>query len=384
MESVGASLFMTQETKHRSYVALGLMSGTSLDGVDAALIRTDGDRVLAFGPAQTFPYDAAFRAEVRTALGRTDVNAPDIVSLTSALTRYHAEAVAALLAECPCDWCDVDVLGFHGQTLHHAPDQGVTVQIGNGKELAQATGVTVVSDFRSADVAAKGQGAPLVPVFHQALVQDLANAPNHLIFDGSVAVLNLGGVGNVTLVSDDDELLAFDTGPGNALIDDWVQAQTGQSCDENGELAACGQVDEAWLSEALSNPYFMQAPPKSLDRNTFPTLKVGQLPLACGAATLTAFTVRSVAKVLEYAPKPPSLWIVCGGGRHNASIMKGLMEQVHTQVVPAETVGWNGDGLEAQAFGYLAVRTLQGQPITFPGTTGVAEPQTGGRIDRPL
>jgi anhydro-N-acetylmuramic acid kinase len=366
------------QTKHKPLVALGLMSGTSLDGIDVALIRTDGERVLDCGPRRTIPYDVGFRQRVRVALGRFDVETPDIAALTLELTERHAHAVDNVLADAPAEWQAVDVIGFHGQTLYHAPDRGLTVQIGNGALLSKMTGRTVVSDFRTKDVTAGGQGAPLVPVFHRALVKGMANYA-----DSWVAVLNLGGVGNVTIIPPAGDLLACDTGPGNALIDDWVFAQTGESCDRDGQYAKAGVVNQAWLTAAMTAPYFAHKPPKSLDRNAFPTLSSEQLSLEDGAATLTAFTVASVAKVVDFMPQAPKLWVVCGGGRQNSAILAGLRQALPGDVITAESCGWDGDAIEAQAFGFLAVRSLYDLPLTFPGTTGVCKPKTGGRIDHP-
>jgi len=361
-----------------TYVAIGLMSGTSLDGVDAALIWTDGHKIFEAGPAITHPYPDKFRKRMHAILGRSDVHAPDIQNLTKELNKHHVDAIVALMSKASDDWQNVDVVGYHGQTLHHAPDQGVTIQVGDGKALAKTLEVPVVSQFRVDDVGAGGQGAPLVPIYHQALLQACEDRP-----DGAIAILNLGGVGNITLAKSDGTLLAFDTGPGNALIDDWVYSHTGQRCDLDGVLAAQGRKDEAWIAQALSDPYFLQIPPKSLDRNDFPTLEKGQMTLTDGAATLTAFTVGSVVAALDVLPETPVQWVVCGGGRKNLTLMSGLEEALAVPVVNADMLGWDGDALEAQAFGFLAVRSVLGLPITFPDTTGVPEAQKGGHLDFP-
>jgi len=370
---------MNKMPKQTRYVALGLMSGTSLDGIDAALVRTDGWSISAFGPSSTFPYPDTFREKIRGLFGRSDVDAKDIVAVERELTLLHLDAVKTLLDLAPMAWQKVDVIGFHGQTIHHAPLDGVTIQIGDGALLAETTGSLVVSDFRSADVAAGGEGAPLVPVFHQALVGALTERPL-----GDVAVLNLGGVGNVTVVTLDGDLLAFDTGPGNALLDDWVCQHTDQYCDMDGKISAQGCIDQEWLAAALKQPYFSARPPKSLDRNAFPMFEGASVSVEDGAATLAEFTVQTIAKAEALLPVTPRAWVVCGGGRHNPTIMAGLQRVLKGRVYQAEDMGWSGDSLEAQAFGYLAVRSMRGLPLTFPKTTGVAEPQTGGQIDRPL
>jgi len=354
-------------------LALGLMSGTSLDGIDAALIDTDGERVSRFGPALTLPYPEPLRTALRAAaLGEGPVDPAE-----AEMTRLHAEAVARLLDQAGLAPEAVGVIGFHGHTLSHRPDQGHTRQIGDGAWLATATGIRVVNDFRSADVAAGGQGAPLVPVFHRALAAGL---------ETPLAVLNLGGVGNVTWIGDDGAMSAFDTGPGNALIDDWAQTHTGQPVDRDGALAASGRVDLDRVGVFLSESWFEQPPPKSLDRDDFARLAAkltrGLSP-ADGAATLTAFTAAAVGAAEMHLPQPPRQWLVTGGGRHNPVLMMALRQVLDADVRPVEAVGWNGDALEAQAFGFLAVRVLSGLPTTFPSTTGVPEPLGGGRIFTP-
>lgn len=353
--------------------AIGLMSGTSMDGIDAALIETDGERVSAFGPRLTRPYDAAFRQALRGVLG--EEADPTRVSLVeAALTSAHVEAVEALLQAAGRP--RVDVVGFHGHTVYHAPERRLTRQIGDGGALARATGLRVVYDLRAADVAAGGQGAPLVPVYHRALAADL---------ERPVAVLNLGGVGNVTFLDKSGAPVAFDTGPGNALIDDWCARHIGQPIDRDGALAAAGRPHEAIIERLLRHPYFAAPPPKSLDRDAFAALvtAVGGLSAADGAATLTAFTAASVAAARRHLPAVPDHWLVTGGGRLNPVLMDHLRQRLGVPVEPVETVGWDGDALEAQAFAFLAVRHLRGLPQTWPTTTGCPVPMTGGRLARP-
>lgn len=349
--------------------ALGLMSGTSLDGVDAALVRTDGLRVLEFGPFRSEPYEPAFRERLRAVLGGKG----DVAGVERDLTGIHAAVVKALLREAGGR---ADVIGFHGHTILHVPEAHRTWQIGDGALLAHETGIDVVHDFRSADVAAGGEGAPLAPVYHAALAGEL---------ERPLAVLNIGGVANVTWIDgppSDPNLIAFDTGPGNALIDDWVRRHGGGLYDADGALAAAGHVDADALAQLLDHAYFGRRPPKSLDRDAFSTAPVAKLSAADGAATLTAFTANAVARSVAHFPAPPRRWLVTGGGRHNKTMMDALARALPGTVEPVEAARWNGDGLEAQAFAYLAVRSLRGLPLSFPGTTGVGRPTAGGVLRR--
>ncbi len=363
--------------------ALGLMSGTSMDGIDVALIETDGGDRLQRGPACSYPYSDPFRAQLRLALAeasrlRRRQERPGSLHLTEQyLTDLHTEAVTHFLQDYRIAAESVDVVGFHGHTLLHAPERQLTVQIGDGLGLARAIGIDVVYDLRAADVAAGGQGAPLAPIYHKALVAKL-RAP--------VAVVNVGGVANVTWVGSahpqDDALLAFDTGPGNALIDDWMLKCTGTPCDPDGACAATGKVDEAALAQLMSHRFFAAPPPKSLDRNAFSADPVAHLSIEDGAATLTAFTAAAIAAARSNMPEQPSTWVICGGGRKNKTLMAMIAERVDNAVIPAEAAALDGDAVEAEAWAYLAVRSLQGRPITFPGTTGVPKPMTGGKLAR--
>jgi anhydro-N-acetylmuramic acid kinase len=360
-----------------SLTALGLMSGTSLDGIDVALIETDGERIARFGPAGYRPYAEGERDLLRHALadatGLSDRAArPGVLAEAEMLvTQAHADAVEDFLRTHGLDRSKIAVIGFHGQTVLHRPEQGLTVQIGDGAALARRTGVPVVFDLRAADVAAGGQGAPLVPVFHRALVENLQRPR-------PVAVLNIGGVANVSYV-DGDDLIACDTGPGNALVDDFMMAKSGAPYDRDGAAAARGRIDEAWVAGALAHPYFVMPPPKSLDRNAFASLDASGLSLEDGAATLTAFTAAALAAVVPLLPRSPRSWIVAGGGARNPSMMRMLGERLAPATVEAaQTFGWSSDAIEAQAFAFLAVRSLNGLPITFPGTTGAPQPMTGG------
>lgn len=356
--------------------ALGMMSGTSMDGVDAALIRTDGRAILGFGETGYRPYTQAERGVIAAAMGLWP-GAPGVAEAEAVVRAAHAEMIA--------DALPVDVVGFHGQTLAHEPGGRGTHQAGDGGLLAEQTGATVVWDFRSADVALGGQGAPLAPFFHHACARWIG-AP------GPVAFLNIGGVANVSWVDprlEAPELpgacLAFDCGPGNAPLDDLMRARRGESCDRDGRLAAAGTPERAVVAAMLRHPFFRRMPPKSLDRNAFAELidRVAGLGDADAAATLAACTVAAVARGCEHFPAPPARLLVAGGGRRNAHLVAGLAAALPFPVQPVEAVGLDGDMLEAQAFGYLAVRVLNGLPTSGPGTTGVAAAVGGGQVSRP-
>ena len=343
------------------------MSGTSLDGIDAALIETNGITITRLGPWLTTPYDKDLRERLRDALGDTG----PLDDVAHDMTLAHAEAVRALLIGCGRNARDIRVIGFHGHTIDHRPADGVTRQIGNGALLAAETGIDVVAEFRTADVAAGGEGAPLAPLYHAALCRGM---------DQPVCVLNIGGVANLTWIGEDNALLAFDTGPGNALIDDWLRRHTGGTMDTDGVLAASGTAHPATVAAYLGDVYFNRPPPKSLDRLDFTLDNVAGHAPADGAATLVAVTCAAVARAVDYLPASPKRWLVTGGGRHNPVIMASLSAMMAAPVDPVERVDWNGDALEAQAFAFLAMRSLAGQPLSLPMTTGVAGPTTGGRL----
>jgi anhydro-N-acetylmuramic acid kinase len=363
--------------------AIGLMSGTSLDGVDVAMIETDGKRVKAFGPSGYRPYTDHERGLLRQALTEAvhlpqrDARPGILREAERAVTVAHAEAVAAFTAQHRITREEIDIVGFHGQTVLHRPERRLTVQIGDGPALAKAIHIPVMHDFRAADVEAGGQGAPFVPVYHRALAQSLER-------EGPIAVVNIGGVSNITYIDGTDTLIACDTGPGNALIDDFMFRVMSQQFDCEGRMAAQGVADDAWIARALELPFFRKPPPKSLDRNDFATLKLGALKPADGAATLTAFTAAAIAKIVPLLPKPPKSWIVAGGGARNRTMLRMLRDRLAPATVEAaETLGWASDAIEAQAFGFLAARGMKGLPLSYPATTGVPMPMTGGIIARP-
>lgn len=357
--------------------AIGLMSGTSLDGVDAALLRTDGEGFVEAGYGFTQPYEQGFRDRLRAHFGKAAAPA-DVVK---DLTLYHAQAIDLVLRHTGMTAADIGVVGFHGQTIHHDAPAGITVQIGDGPLLAKMTGMPVVDQMRLADMAAGGQGAPLAPAFHAAMGSGHRDLP--------CGFLNMGGVANITYLAPETadglpEPIAFDTGPGNALIDDWALTHTGQPFDKDGALAAAGKVNDEVLAQLLANPYFNRPYPKSADRGEFIDPAMDTLSPEDGAATLVQFTVESIARGIESLPTKPTRWWTSGGGQHNPQIMAGLKQRlVPAEIEPVEAIGWSGDMVEAWAFAYLAVRSLKGLPLSFPGTTGVKAPVTGGHLHQP-
>jgi anhydro-N-acetylmuramic acid kinase len=364
----------------KALTAIGLMSGTSMDGVDAAVLVTDGETIAAYGALAERPYVPTERAVLREALvaaraiaDRSD-RAGVLAEAERMVTAAHAEAVEALFVAAGLSAADVDVVGFHGQTVLHRPEQRLTVQIGDAAALADRLRIPVVYDFRAADVAAGGQGAPLVPAYHRAIARRHG-------WRLPVAILNLGGVGNVTFVGEGDPV-AFDTGPGNALIDDWVMQRAGIAFDEDGRIAAAGQVDTVALATLMDDAYFDRPPPKSLDRNDFPLGAVSALSLEDGAATLAAFTAASVAAAERWFPAPVRRWIVAGGGARNQTLLAMLSARLSAPVTTADAAGLSASHIEAQAFAYLAVRSLKGLPLSYPTTTGVPKAMTGGVVAR--
>lgn len=355
--------------------ALGAMSGTSLDGVDAAVVVTDGITIRSFGDTAYRAYSVEEAAILKAALGQWPSD--DLADVAELIETVHAQVLS--------DFGDVDLVGFHGQTLAHDPDNRRTHQCGDGQVLADVLGQTVIWDFRSADVELGGQGAPLAPLYHFALAK-------YLKADAPVAFLNLGGVGNLTWIDPTHEkpetegaLLAFDTGPANAPINDLMLARRGVPYDADGALAAEGSVDEAIIETFLNHAFFYRMPPKSLDRDDFVDLarSVEKLSDADAAATLTAAAAMSVVKAMEHCPSQPTRLLVTGGGRKNPTLMAMLAAGLDMDVVAVEDVGLDGDMLEAQAFAYLAVRVARGLPTSCRGTTGVRAAVSGGTISRP-
>jgi anhydro-N-acetylmuramic acid kinase len=352
---------------------IGLMSGTSLDGIDAAILTTDGEEFIQREGFLTVPYDDSLRQRIRACLNIPPDCVNTVTDVERDLTVAHAEAVKMLLLREGLKPTDVNLIGFHGQTVAHDPARKYTCQLGDGELLARLTGIQVVNDFRTADVQAGGQGAPLVPIYHAALASE---------HERPVVFLNIGGVANLTYIGAKGELIAFDTGPGNALLDDWVLKKTKRRFDEAGRLSSRGTVNEAVLKELMAHPFFDAKPPKSLDRNAFVSQAWKDLSPADGAATLAAFTVGGVIQAIRFLPEKPKAWIVSGGGRLNRTFMNSLHNKLHVPVILIEELGLNGDATEAEAFAYMAVRSLKGLPISFPYTTGVPRPMSGGRLNR--
>lgn len=347
---------------------IGLMSGTSADGVDAALIKTDGEKHVERGPSLTLPYNEVERQEL---LGLMKGQG-DRELIARGLTIKHIEAVEGLIKQSGIARSEIKLIGFHGQTVRHAPHEGITEQIGLAPLMVAQTGISVVSDFRSRDVAQGGQGAPLVPLYHAALA---TNLPKPLM------IVNIGGVANVTYLGAANLILAFDCGPGNALMDDWMRYHAGQPYDVGGELASRGVVDMGRVANFLNDPFFALPAPKSLDRNHFSLQLAEGLTAADGVATLAALTVEAIAKSFEHVNDAPKQLLVAGGGRHNATLMGMLAKRLNkTQVGKVDELGWNGDAIEAEAFAYLAMRCVKGLPISLPATTGVPFPVTGGAL----
>ncbi len=366
---------MTKENE--AVWALGLMSGTSLDGIDAALIRTDGEYVHEFGQWCTIPYEVDIKTRLREAVhGRGDM-----LLIEQEMTLKHAEAVKTLLKQAGASYKDIHVIGFHGQTVAHRPQERITWQIGDGSLLAEKTGIDVVCDFRRRDVATGGQGAPLVPLFHAALARRM---------EMPVAILNVGGIANVTWIGRSEstshdlmdlDIMAMDTGPGNVMLNEWALKHTGSDTDHDGKLALAGKSYQNIVDELLQNPFFATRPPKSLDRNYFSMEPLANLSTEDGAATLVEFMAAAAEKSAAYFPKPAKQWFVTGGGRHNPAIMQAL-ERKFQHVYPVESLGWVGDALEAQAFAFLAMRSLKGLAISLPTTTGAIRAATGGAYYR--
>lgn len=370
---------MNQGEGKAPIIALGLMSGTSLDGIDAALLETDGDKILYTGPFHTVAYSDAFRVRLKNAVETAARNNEPTAdpSLISDLTSLHCDCIRELLSSVQPDskWASPSVVGFHGHTTLHRPDRGVTQQIGNPAQIAEAFSIPVVSNFRAHDVEHGGQGAPLAPIYHAAMLASDSKP---------VCVVNIGGIGNITWIGPEkNELVAFDTGPGNGLMDAWIEQTTGARFDQDGNLSATGTVNPAVLDELLSLPYYTLDYPKSLDRSDLSLKPIQALAQSDGAATLLAYTVKTILMGVKQCPAPPLALYVSGGGRHNKTLMARLAEESPCPVHAIEGCGWNGDVVEAQAFAFMAVRSQLGLPITFTNTTGTATALTGGELTTP-
>lgn len=370
--------------------AIGLMSGTSMDGIDLAMLRTDGIDIVERGPGLFVPYEADFRRRIEQGLETAKEIAQrgerpgDLAALEQEITRRHAEAVKIFLDGEAKSWGKPELVGFHGQTVLHRPQQALTVQLGDGQRLADLTGLPVVFDMRAEDMRHGGQGAPLVPAYHAALARSLRQVHAGRF---PVVFVNIGGISNITFVPQEGDPVAFDTGPGNALIDQWVAREAGIPFDADGAIASEGGVAAEVVARYLEKPFFDRRGPKSLDRGNFTLAEADGLELADGARTLAAVSAAAILKSVEHLPHKPTLWIVCGGGRKNPHIMHDLKAgaaAAGAEAIPAEEAGLDGDATEAEAWAYLAVRSLKKLPLTFPTTTGCEKPVSGGVLAKPL
>lgn len=375
--------FNAMNQKHIN--AIGLMSGTSLDGIDVALLRSDGDRDLERGPFLSVPYDDAFRERLKHALRdaraikKRDDRPNGLGDLERELTERHADAINEFIAQHNLRMSDIDLIGFHGQTVLHKPDEAFTVQLGDGKLLSQKTGVPVVYDMRANDMANGGQGAPLAPAYHRALVANMASAA-----DG-VAIVNIGGISNISAVMPNGELYAFDCGTGNLLIDQWVEAHTDQKYDEGGKIGLQGKVIPDIAAEYIHNIQKLISDGRSLDRLDFPILDKTRASLEDGARTLAYITAQLIANSVGRLPTKPKLWVLCGGGRLNNAIILELESALSTDcnVIRAEDAHISGDAVEAEAWAYLAIRSVKGLPLSYPSTTGAESAVSGGVLVEP-
>lgn len=368
------------------FTAIGLMSGTSMDGIDIALLHTDGRDEIERGPALEVAYSSSFRKRLASALddaksiSRRADRPGNLADIEREITLLHAEAVARFMRENKIASSDVQVIGFHGQTVLHRPLEGLTVQIGDGALLARETGIPVVYDMRANDMIHGGEGAPLVPVYHAALARNLPQG------DFPVVFVNIGGISNLTSIEADGTLIAFDSGPGNTLIDQWVEGEAGIPFDQGGAIASEGHVIAALAKRYLDHPFFEGAKRRSLDRNDFRPPEPGEAGLHDGARTLAHVTAAAILKSAGHLPQKPKRYVICGGGRLNRIIiddLRNMAGDAGAEVLIADNVGFNGGSMEAEAWAYLAVRSLKGLPLTFPGTTGVSVPVTGGILAEP-
>jgi anhydro-N-acetylmuramic acid kinase len=365
-----------RDLDRETLTAIGVISGTSMDGIDVSLVKSDGRDEVSFGAGASYPYRPETKAALQALIAHAERALTEpLVELEAAVTADHLAAIRSFVAEQNLEPAGIDLVGLHGQTVYHRPDLRFTRQLIDGPAIADALGIATVDRFRYADVAAGGEGAPFAPLYHRALAQALPQP---------VMVLNLGGVGNVTYI-DGDSVIAFDTGPASAILDDFVLRRRGLAYDADGALAASGRVHDDLVAGFMDNPYFDRPAPKSLDRNDFHRRAQVVEPLsdADGAATLAAFTIESLVAALRHVPRAPARWLVGGGGRLNRHFMARLAQRLGVPVEPVEAAGWDGDALEAQTFAYLAIRSVKGLALSLPTTTGVPEAMTGGRLNRP-
>jgi anhydro-N-acetylmuramic acid kinase len=365
--------------KNKSLTVIGMMTGTSFDGIDAAIIRTNGEKIDELGLTKAINYSEEFRKKIRLLLGKK-VDLELFLDVNNKLAVRHAELVNQLLKKANLKNNEIDLIGFHGQTIYHNSGAGHTLQIGNAALLSELTGISVVSDFRTKDIATGGQGAPLVPLFHKAICESLGKP---------IAILNIGGVSNITYLGSNNEIIAFDTGPGGALLDDWMYHNVGKSFDDEGNFAKQGLPYKELLKHFMENKYFEKKPPKSMDRNAFKNVveKLHNLNAKDAAATLTYFIAESIYSASKFLPQPPTKWLVCGGGRKNKFLLSILKKEYGLNILLMDTVLLDGhvadgDFMEAQAFGFLATRSYYHLPITLSTTTGSTRAVSGGAFYR--
>jgi len=375
--------------------AIGLMSGTSMDGIDAVLLQTDGRSAINALAHYAMPYSAAFRQELLHALQDAQaITAPDqrpgnLLQAERELTLLHARAIKNLLAQEKLEPQGVDIIGFHGQTVIHCPpphadsDSGFTVQLGDGSLLAREANISVIADMRAADMRAGGNGAPLAPVYHRALAASLRGKCAF-----PLAFINIGGIANVTYIENagenNDNLIAFDCGAGNCLIDQWAEAKIGRSYDKNGEAGLKGKISEGVAQAYFKLPIFKQER-RSYDRNDFPPLsslsEEDNLSYEGGAATLAYITAEGIIHSFSRLPQMPKTLIVSGGGIKNRAIMQNLARlsaACGISLKTAENFSFSSAFMEAEAWAYLAVRSFYHLPLTYPQTTGCRAPVSGG------
>lgn len=367
------------------------MTGTVLDGnIDVALLKSDGEHIDSFGPCSLEPYREGIvdllKETLHTALD-WQFRGPEPAIFAEAeqrVTEEQSNAVVNVLQRNGLTSDDISIVGFHGQSVLHKGAQpgipGRTRQLGNGQQMAAQLGIPVAWDFRSSDVARGGQGTPLAPAYHQALLK-LAYSEQRL--KNQCAILNLGGVANISWWDGKDHLVAFDTGPANAPINDWIAQHTSERMDANGRYAAAGLLNTTRLSALLKHPYLFHPYPKSLDRFDFSSAMAQGLNLQDGARLLTAFAGPAVGLALDLLPSRPELLVLCGGGRHNPALVNAIETMAGVSTIDADAIGWRGDAIEAECFAFLAERVVRGLPLSFPSTTGVKSPCVGGRVCYP-
>jgi len=350
-----------------STIAIGFMSGTSCDGVDAAILDTDGESNISFLGGLTLNYGDDLRTRLLEA-SQHDVPIVELLRLERDVSAHHLQAARMLLEQHPKLQKKISVIGLHGHTIRHIPNEGLTMQVGNPWILAKELGLPVVTDFRRCDMSVDGQGAPLVAMFHRALFED---EPRPTL------VLNLGGVANVTWLGKEDEIIAGDTGPGCGLLDEWAQTMADLPHDLDGKLALAGKVNQEIVEAALTTPFFSKPLPKSADRYDFDHVDVSGLSVEDGAATLCAVTVEAIFRAVRRLPSMPDSMYVTGGGVHHPVIMD-MLESKFGKIRSVRERGLNPDTLEAECFAWLAVRHEKQLPLTIPETTGCQYPISGG------